>query len=73
VSEGFYDDANPVFDPDGNYLYFLSARFFFPVASALELRFGYQRIYGLFALTLKAGDPAPFGPQSDEEKAEEKK
>ena len=73
VSEGFYDDANPVFDPDGKYLYFLSARFFTPAPSALELRFGYYNPYGLFALTLKAGEPAPFGPQSDEEKAEEKK
>jgi tricorn protease len=73
VSEGFYDDTNPVFDPDGKYLYFLSTRFFFPVPSALELRFGYHDTTGIFALTLKAGEPAPFGPQSDEEKAEEKK
>ena len=74
VSEGFYDDMNPVFDPEGKYLYFLSSRFFMPVQSAVELRFGYHNTMGIFALTLKASDPAPFGPQSDEEKgAEEKK
>jgi tricorn protease len=74
VSEGFYDDGNPVFDPEGKYLYFLSVRFFMPVQSALETRFGYHNMMGIFALTLRAGDPAPYGPQSDEEKgAEEKK
>jgi tricorn protease len=73
VSEGFYDDMNPVFDPEGKYLYFLSARFFMPVMSALELRFGYHNMVGIFALTLKAGEPAPYGPQSDEEKAADEK
>jgi tricorn protease len=73
VSEGFYDDGNPAFDPDGKYLYFLSARFFMPVQSALELRFGYHNMYGIFAMTLKSGEPAPYGPQSDEEKAAEEK
>jgi tricorn protease len=73
VSEGFYDDTNPVFDPEGKYLYFLSARFFIPVQSALETRFGYHNMYGVFAQTLKTGEPAPFGPQSDEEKAAEEK
>ena len=73
VGEGFYDDGNPVFDPEGKYLYFLSARFFMPVQSALETRFGYHNLYGVFALTLKAGEPAPYGPQSDEEKGTEEK
>ncbi len=73
VSEGFYDDSNPVFDPEGKCLYFLSTRFFIPVQSALELRFGYHNMVGIFALTLRAGEPAPYGPQSDEEKAAEEK
>jgi len=74
VSEGFYNDSNPVFDPDGKYLYFLSSRFFYPVNNQTELRFGYHNTTGIFALTLAAGEAAPFGPQSDEEKvAEEKK
>ena len=74
VTDGFYDDGAPIFDPEGKYLYFLSTRFYMPVQSALETRFGYHNMWGIFALTLKAGEPAPFGPQSDEEKgAEEKK
>ncbi|MDD5542655.1 MAG: PDZ domain-containing protein, partial [Acidobacteriia bacterium] len=74
VSQGFYDDSNPVFDPQGKYLYFLSDRFFFPTNGATDLRFNYYNIRGIFALTLKADEAAPFGPQNDEEKdADEKK
>jgi tricorn protease len=74
VSEGFYEDFNPVFDPEGKYLYFLSTRFFYPINSALDQRFGYFNTTGIFALTLQADEAAPFGPRSDEEKeAEEKK
>jgi tricorn protease len=74
VSEGFYDDGSPVFDPNGKYLFFLSNRFFYPAGSAIDQRFNYYNTTGIFALTLKADEAAPFGPQSDEEKeAEEKK
>ena len=68
VSDGFYDDSSPVFDPEGKYLYFLSNRFFYPAGSAIDQRFNYYNTTGIFALTLKAGEPSPFGPQSDEEK-----
>ncbi len=73
VSDGFYDDSNPVFDPGGKYLYFLSNRFFYPTPGATETRFNYYNTTGIFALTLKADEAAPFGPQSDEEKAAEEK
>jgi len=68
VSEDLYDDGNPVFDPGGKYLYFLSNRFFYPSGSAFDQRFNYNYTTGIFALTLKADEPSPFGPQSDEEK-----
>jgi len=73
VSTGFYGDGDPVFDPEGKYLYFISGRFFYPILSSLEMRFGYHNRTGIFALTLKAGEAAPFGVQSDEEKEPEKK
>lgn len=74
VSEGFYDDSNPVFDKEGKYLYFISNRFFYPSGSAIDQRFNYYYTAGIFSLTLKADEAAPFGPQSDEEKiADEKK
>src|SRR5258708_38529935 len=74
ISQELYDDSNPVFDPGGKYLYFLSKRFFYPSQGDFDQRFNYNYTTGIFALTLKADEAAPFGPQSDEEKeADEKK
>jgi tricorn protease len=73
VTDGFYDASNPVFDQNGKYLYFLSSRFFYPTGSRFDARFGYFNTTGIFALTLKADEASPFGPQSDEEKAAEEK
>jgi tricorn protease len=69
ITNGFYNDQNPVFDPDGKYLYFLSARFYYPSSGAFNQRFNYYDTDGVFALTLKADEPSPFAPQSDEEKS----
>ena len=68
ISQDLYDDGAPVFDPDGKYLYFLSNRFFYPSPGNFDQRFSYHYTTGIFALTLKADEPAPFGPQCDEEK-----
>jgi tricorn protease len=67
VTDGFYDDSNPVFDPGGKYLFFLSQRFFLPTANRLDNRFSYFNTNGLFALVLKAGEASPFPPRDDEE------
>jgi tricorn protease len=73
VSGGFYNDTNPVFDPDGKYLYFISTRYFYPSAGQLDQRYNYYSTDGVFAVTLKADEASPFAPQSDEEKAAEEK
>ena len=74
ISSGFYSDTNPVFDPEGKYLFFLSQRYFFPSIGQLDQRFNYYTTDGVFAITLKADEASPFKPESDEEKpAEEKK
>ena len=72
ISDGFYNDNNPVFDADGKYLFFLSQRYFFPSIGQLDQRFNYYTTDGIFALTLKAEEASPFKPQSDEEKASDK-
>ena len=69
VTTGFYNDVNPVFDPEGKYLFFLSTRFFYPSSGVFDQRFNYYDTVGIFALTLKSDEPSPFTPQSDEEKA----
>ena len=72
VSDGFYNDSNPVFDPDGKYLFFLSQRYFLPSTGQLDQRFSYYTTDGVFALTLKADEESPVKPRSDEEKAPDK-
>lgn len=69
ISTGFYNDTNPVFDPEGKYIFFVSQRFYFPSIGQLDQRFNYYTTDGIFALTLQADEASPFAPQSDEEKA----
>jgi tricorn protease len=73
ISDGYYSDTNPVFDPEGKVLYFLSQRYFFPSVGQLDQRFNYYSTDGIFALTLKADEPSPVKPQSDEEKGADAK
>jgi len=74
ATEGFYTDGRPAFDPTGKYLFFLSSRFFYPSSSRFDPRFNYYSTDGIFAITLKADEPSPFAPQSDDEKdADQKK
>ncbi|HVS74372.1 MAG TPA: PDZ domain-containing protein [Candidatus Acidoferrales bacterium] len=74
ISSGFYSDSNPVFEPGGKYLFFLSQRYLLPSIGQLDQRFNYYSVDGVFALTLQAAEVSPFKPESDEEKlAEEKK
>jgi tricorn protease len=63
------DDNNPVFDDNGKLLYFISTRYFYPSIGQLDQRLNYYSTDGVFAVTLKADEPSPFKPESDEEKA----
>ncbi len=73
LTDDFYTDHDPVFDHNGKYLYFLSHRHFHPSGSAFDNRFGYHHVDGIFAITLKADEPSPFAPRSDEEEVKEEK
>ena len=76
LTNGFYDDYNPVFDPDGKYLYFNSNRSWYPQFSRFEDNFTYVLASDVCVATLQADTPSPFAPESDEEevvKDEEKK
>jgi len=69
ITSGFYNDQNPVFDPEGKYLFLVSTRFYYPSQGVFDQRFNYYDSTGIFALTLQANEVSPFAPQSDEEKA----
>jgi tricorn protease len=68
VTDGFYFNSRPVFDPAGKYLYFLSSRFYYPSAGALDTTYNYYDMFGIFAVTLKRDTASPFAPESDDEK-----
>jgi tricorn protease len=70
VTPGFTQDHEPVFDPDGKYLYFLSDRDWSPTFMGYESNFYYGRRTRPYALTLRADIESPFAPRSDETEIE---
>jgi len=66
VTDDMNDDLNPVFDPDGEYLYFISLRTFNPTFSDFEQEYVYRDSRNIYMLTLEADEPSPFAPESDE-------
>jgi tricorn protease len=66
VTSDFTGSTNPVFDPDGKYLYFLSARDFNEVLGVFDFEFANPKAVRVYAVTLRADTPSPFAPQSDE-------
>lgn len=66
VTDPYFDAANPAWDPDGNYLFYISTREFAPLVSNVEFDFATTRDRGLFLVTLRK-DVKPLLPaQSDE-------
>jgi len=66
VTSGYYSDDQPVFDPDGKYLYFLSNRTFRPVYSDLDNSFIYPNTTNVVAVPLRADVMSPLAPENDE-------
>jgi tricorn protease len=73
VTSGYYDDSDPVFDPDGKYLFFYSNRTFRPVYGDMDDTWVYPNATDLFVLTLGKDVESPLAPRSDEEEVKEEK
>ncbi|HEY5339520.1 MAG TPA: PDZ domain-containing protein, partial [Candidatus Aquilonibacter sp.] len=56
-------DRCPAWDPQGKYLYFLSARDFNPVYDALQFDLSFPQAERPFAITLRNDVPSPFVPK----------
>jgi len=65
------DDADPAFDPEGKFLYFISERDFSPTLGSFESNFTYNQLSRVYVVTLQADTPSPFAPESDEEEPKE--
>jgi len=67
VTDGMTNDTQPVFDPDGKYLYFVSGRDLNPKLGNFEMSYIYEKTDRVYLLTLQADSLSPLGPRSDEE------
>jgi len=65
TSENF-NSNEPVWDPDGNYLYFLADHEFGPIVSQSEFDYATSRETEIYAMALRKDVKNPFPPQSDE-------
>ena len=66
ISDQRANDFNPVFDPAGRYLYFISTRHENPTLSRSEFNIATLKMAGIYVATLKRDQPSPFAPRSDE-------
>lgn len=67
VTSGFYSASSPAFDPEGNYLYFLTDRSFAPVYSDFDNSWIYPNSTVIAAVPLRPDVPSPLAPRNDEE------
>jgi tricorn protease len=66
LGPGNATDANPVWSPDGKYLYFNSNRNENTVLSDTDFDFAVLKSTGIYAIPLAAVTPSPLAPRSDE-------
>jgi len=71
VTSGYYSDAEPAFDPDGSYLYYLSNRTLEPIYSDMDATWIYPNTTNVVAVPLRSDVPSPLALRSDEEAAED--
>ena len=63
ITEPILIDGDPVFDPEGKYIYFLGQREFNPVYDGLHFDLGFPKGVRPYLITLKADEPSPFIPK----------
>ena len=66
ITDELFNAENPVWDTEGNYLFYLSDRQFAPQISSVEFNYATNRTTGIFALALRKDVKHPFPPESDE-------
>ncbi len=73
ITGTYFNEHNPIWDTEGNYLYYLSERQFAPQISTVEWNFATNCQTNIFTLALRKDVKHPFPPESDEVTIEEKK
>ena len=73
VTSGYYDDMQPVFDPEGKYLYFMTNRSFNSMYSDLDQTWIYPNATQIVAASLRDSIPSPLAARNDEVEIKEEK
>lgn len=71
VTSEFYNDTQPVFGPDGKYLFLTTDRHHEPVYSGVDNTFVYPNMTKIAAVPLRDDVDSPLAPRNDEEMDEE--
>ena len=66
VTSQMFNAVGPAWDPQGNYLYFLSDHEFAPQISTVEFNYATNRTAYIYAMALRKDVKHPFPPESDE-------
>jgi tricorn protease len=66
LTDANFNSFNPVWDPQGSYLYFISNREFAPQISNVEFNYATNRDAYIYAMALRKDVKHPFPPESDE-------
>ena len=66
VTEELFNAYGPAWDPQGNYLYYLSDREFAPQISSIEFNYAMNRPTYIYAMALRRDVKHPFPAESDE-------
>lgn len=66
LTDDMFNSYSPAWDPQGNYLYFLSDREFQPQISQIEFNYATNRTAYIYAMALRKDVKHPFPPESDE-------
>jgi tricorn protease len=66
VTSDHFDSYNPSWNPNGDYLFYISERFYAPQISNLEWNYAGNKRDGIFAVALRADVKPLFPPENDE-------
>jgi tricorn protease len=69
ATSGYFNDAQPVFDPEGKYLFYLSNRAFDPVYSDFDNSWSYPNATQIVAVPLRRDVKSPLAARNDVEGA----
>lgn len=67
VTAGFLESYGPVFDPEGEYLYYLSDRTFAPIYAEMDPTWIYANTTNIVAVPLRTDVSSPLAPRNDVE------